>query len=156
MASTSGTINVYEAEDPANTLGGAAVRQRDNAASGGQYVGWIGNGSNNYLQFNNVYVPQAGTYRMVVQFANAEVFGQHSYNNNVVDRYCSISVNGGPEKGHYFFNTRGWNTYRTDIIDVYLNAGNNTIRFYNGTSGSYAPNIDKIAIAALEHHHHHH
>ena len=35
---------------------------------------------------------------MVVQFANAEVFGDHSYNNNVVDRYTSISVNGGSEQ----------------------------------------------------------
>ncbi|WP_265446759.1 CBM35 domain-containing protein [Acetivibrio straminisolvens] len=147
IESTSGTIKSYEAEDSANTLGGSAVRQRDNAASGGQYVGWIGNGSNNYLQFNNVNVPEAGTYKMVVQFANAEVFGDHSYNNNVVDRYSSISVNGEPIKGHYFFNTRGWNIYRTDIIDVYLNAGNNTIRFYNSSSG-YVPNIDKIAIAA--------
>jgi hypothetical protein len=147
IESASGTTKSYEAEDSANTLGGAAVRERDSAASGGQYVGWVGNGSNNYLQFNNVNVPQAGTYRMVVQFANAEVFGDHSYNNNVVDRYSSISVNGGSENGHYFFNTRRWNTYRTDIIDVDLKAGNNTIRFYNSSSG-HVPNIDKITIAA--------
>ncbi len=142
----SGTITNYEAEASGNTLSGTAVRENDSAASGGQYVGWLGNGSANTLQFNNVNVPAAGTYRMLVQFANAEKIGQHSYNNNIVDRYATVTVNGGTEKGYYFYNTLEWNTYRTTVIDVTLNAGDNTIKF--GSTNGYAPNIDKISIAA--------
>ncbi len=146
VAATTGTITNYEAEASGNTLGGTAVRTSDSAASGGQYVGYIGNGAANTLQFNNVNVAAAGTYRMVVQFANAEKIGDHAYNNNIVDRYATVSVNGGTAVGYYWYNTLAWNTYRTIVFDVSLNAGNNTIRF--GSTNGYAPNIDCIKIAA--------
>jgi len=142
----SGDINVYEAEALGNTLGGTAVVMNDSAASGGKYVGGIGNGAANTLQFNNVHVSSSGTCRMVVYFANAENKGSHDYNVQVVDRYADISVNGSNAKKVYFRNTFAWNSYQTTIIDVNLNAGNNTIKFAN--SLAYAPNIDKIEIAS--------
>jgi hypothetical protein len=83
---------------------------------------------------------------MVVYFANAENKGSHDYNVQVVDRYADISVNGGSAKKVYFRNTFAWNMYQTTMIDVNLNAGNNTIQFAN--SSAYAPNIDKIEIAS--------
>jgi hypothetical protein len=141
-----GTIDTYEAEAAGNTLGGIAAVMNDPAASGGQYVGYIGNGAANTLQFNNVNVPSSGTYRMVVYFANAENKGSHEYNIQVVDRYADISVNGGAAKRVYFRNTFAWNAYRTTVIDVDLNAGSNTIKFSN--SSAHAPNIDKIEIAS--------
>jgi hypothetical protein len=39
---------------------------------------------------------------MVVQFANAEKIGDHDYNNNVVDRYSDIDINGSSIGGYYF------------------------------------------------------
>lgn len=145
---TSGTIVSYEAEASGNSLGGSAVVTGDTAASGGKYVGWIGGGSANTLQFNAVNVPAAGLYRMIVTYANGELGeGASNYNTNIVDRYADISVNGGSSKKVYFRNTLGWSNYRTTVIDVNLKAGNNTIKFSNSSSG-YAPNIDKIQIAA--------
>ncbi|MEJ2043015.1 MAG: RICIN domain-containing protein [Reinekea sp.] len=143
---TSEKATLYEAESSVNTLGGAAVVTNDSDASGGQYVGYIGNGSNNTLRFNQVNVAEDGLYRMVVRFANAEVVGEHSYNNNVVDRIASVSVNGQAATDYYFSNTRKWNAYHTMVFDVNLNAGNNTITFSN--ADAYAPNIDSIQIAA--------
>ncbi|MFC4070011.1 carbohydrate-binding protein [Actinoplanes subglobosus] len=148
VAATSGTVTGYEAESSANTRGGAAVVTADSAASGGSHVGWIGAGSANTLRFNGVTAPAAGRYRLVVTYANAEVVGDHAYNNNIVDRYAEISVNGGTAKKHYFRNTLAWNTYRTTVVDVDLAAGANTITFGNASSG-YAPNIDRIQIAAV-------
>ncbi|WP_117213522.1 carbohydrate-binding protein [Allorhizocola rhizosphaerae] len=136
---TAGTITTYQAESSANTLSGAA------RVSGG-HVGYIGNGSANWLRFNNVNVPAAGRYRMVVSYANAEVQGDHQYNNNIVDRGADISVNGGAAKRVYFRNTLAWTTFYTTVIDVNLVAGNNTITFSNATA--YAPDIDLIRIAA--------
>ncbi|GAA1647961.1 carbohydrate-binding protein [Actinoplanes couchii] len=148
LAATSGTVTAYESESSANTRGGTAVVVADSAASGGNYVGWIGAGSANTLRFNGVNAPAAGRYRLVVSYANAEVVGEHQYNNNIVDRYAEISVNGGAVKKHYFRNTLAWNTYRTTIVDVDLVAGANTITFGNPSAG-YAPNIDRIQIAAV-------
>jgi hypothetical protein len=140
-----GTVTAYEAEN-GNTLGGTAVVVNDAAASGGRYVGWIGAGAANTLRFENVTVPTAGRYRMVVGYANAEVKGDHAYNNNIVDRYADISVNGGPGKRSFFRNTLAWSTYRTTVIDVDLAAGRNSITFANASQ--YVPNIDLIRIAA--------
>ena len=98
----SGAINAYEAEASGNTLGGTAAVMNDSAASGGKYVGDIGNGAANTLQFNNVNVPSSGTFRMVVYFANAENKGSHDYNVQVVDQYADISVNGGSCKEGLF------------------------------------------------------
>ncbi|MFB4278141.1 CBM35 domain-containing protein [Nonomuraea sp. MTCD27] len=143
-----GTITSYQAESTANTLGGTARVAANAAASGGGYVGYIGAGAANTLRFNNVTVPAAGRYRMVVTYANGELGeGATNYNTNIVDRYADISVNGGAAHRHYFRNTLGWSNYRTTVVDVVLAAGANTITFGNASAG-YAPDIDRIQIAA--------
>ncbi|MFC4116326.1 CBM35 domain-containing protein [Nonomuraea zeae] len=148
LAATTGTITSYQAESAANTLSGAARVSANSAASGGAYVGYIGAGAASTLRFNNVTVPAAGRYRMVVTYANGELGeGATNYNTNIVDRYADISVNGGATVRHYFRNTLGWSNYRTTVVDVTLAAGANTITFGNASTG-YAPDIDLIQIAA--------
>ncbi|RVX41625.1 carbohydrate binding protein with CBM6 domain [Nonomuraea polychroma] len=145
---TTGTITSYQAESSANTLSGAARVASNSAASGGAYVGYIGAGAANTLRFNNVTVPAAGRYRMVVTYANGELGeGATNYNSNIVDRYADISAGGGAPVRHYFRNTLGWSNYRTTVVDVVLAAGANTITFGNASAG-YAPDIDLIQIAA--------
>jgi hypothetical protein len=145
VTATSGTITTYEAESGTNTVSGAASVASNSGASGGQHVGFIGNGAANWLRFNNVNVPTAGRYRMVVAYANAEQWNSHPYNDDFVDRGADISVNGGPAKRVYFRNTQSWNTFRTAVVDVDLVAGSNTITF--GNASAYAPDIDLIRIA---------
>ncbi|OCT12290.1 dockerin [Paenibacillus pectinilyticus] len=148
VVSTTGTMTSYEAESTTNTLGGAAVVATNTAASGGKYVGYIGAGAANTLQFNNINVPTSGLYRMVVTYANGELgAGASNYNTNIVDRYADLSVNGGAATKVFYRNTLGWNNFRTREVDVMLTAGNNTIKFSNSSAG-YAPNIDLIQIAA--------
>ncbi|MEN3310485.1 MAG: hypothetical protein V7603_6687 [Micromonosporaceae bacterium] len=143
-----GTVTSYEAESGANTRAGTAVVASNTAASGGAYVGYIGAGAANTLQFNNITVPAAGVYRMVVTYANGELGpGASNYNTNVVDRYADISVNGGAGKRAYFRNTLGWSNFRTTVVDLNLNAGSNTIKFANSSAG-YVADIDRIQIAA--------
>ncbi|BCY10827.1 CBM35 domain-containing protein [Actinoplanes sp. L3-i22] len=148
VAATTGTVTAYEGESSANTLAGAAAVVSDTAASGGKYVGWLGAGAANTLRFNGVSAPAAGRYRLVVGYANAEVVGEHDYNTNIVDRYAEISVNGGAAKKVFFRNTLAWSTYWTTVVDVDLAAGTNTITFGNASTG-YAPNIDRIQVAAV-------
>jgi hypothetical protein len=143
----SGPLSFYEAEAPGNTLAGMTAVMEDPAASGGKYVGNIGNGAGNFLQFHDVRVARGGIYRLVVHFANAEFRGGHSYNNQIVDRWAEVRVNGQNPQKVYFRNTFAWNNYQTRVIDVKLAAGRNTIEFANPIKGAYAPNIDKIEIA---------
>jgi hypothetical protein len=148
VAATTGTITAYQAEAAGNTLSGAARVSANTAASGGQYVGYIGAGAANTLRFNGVTVPTAGRYRMVVTYANGELgAGASNYNSNIVDRYADISVNGGAAKRSFFRNTLGWSNFRTTVVDVDLAAGANTITFANASSG-YVADIDRIQIAA--------
>jgi hypothetical protein len=147
-APASGPVNAYEAEAPDNILAGAAAVMEDPAASGGKYVGSIGNGAGNFLQFRNVRVAKGGIYRLVVHFANAEFRGGHSYNSQIVDRWAEIRVNGQNPQKVYFRNTFAWNNYQTRVVDVKLAAGRNTIEFSNPIKGVFAPNIERIEVAA--------
>ena len=83
---------------------------------------------------------------MVVTFVNAEKKGDHQYNTQVVDRYADITVNEKTTQRVYFRNTFSWNSYRTRVVDIHLEAGNNTIQFSNDSA--FAPHIDKIEIAS--------
>jgi hypothetical protein len=141
-------VDVYEAESAQNTLGGTAIVVDDPTASSGKYVGGIGNGAANFLEFKDILVTQNGPYRMVVHFANADFRGGHSYNSQVVDLYTDIRVNDSSTQRIYFRNTFAWDNYQTRVVDVMLQTGRNTIRFFNGDPDEYAPRIDKIEIAA--------
>ena len=90
----------------------------------------------------------AGTYRMVVTYANGELgAGASNYNSNIVDRYADVSVNGGSATRSYFRNTLGWSNFRTAVVTVTLAAGSNTITFANASTG-YVPDLDRIQVAA--------
>jgi hypothetical protein len=144
----SGVVDVYEAESAQNTLGGTAIVVDAPTASGGKYVGGIGNGAANFLEFNDILVTQSGLYRMVVHFANAKFRGGHSYNSQVVDLSADIQVNGSSTQRVYFRNTFAWDNVQTRVVDVMLQTGRNTIRFFNDGPDENAPRIVKIEIAA--------
>jgi len=148
ISSKSGFVDAYEAESVQNTLGGTAIVIDDPTASGGKYVCGIGNGAANFLEFNDILVTQSGLYRMVVHFANAEFRGGHSYNSQVVDLSADIRVNGSSTQRVYFRNTFAWDNVQTRVVDMMLQTGRNSIRFFNDGSNESAPRIDKIEIAA--------
>lgn len=115
-------------------------------ASGGAYVNGITSydGQERYLDVA-LDVPKDGSYNLVVQYANGEYSGSHSYNNNVVERFAQVSVNGADPKTVHFKNTISWQQFATQTLDVELKAGLNTIRFsndnsYDGGSNPYGGN----------------
>ncbi len=140
-------MDVYDAASPGARRNGAVRLSEAPSAPGGSYAGEIGNGPDNTLEFTRVRAAKSGSYRMVVHFANAEFRGGHSYNSQVVDRYAEISVNGGEPQGIYFRNTFDWANFQTRVVDVALEAGENTILFSNPAAGAFAPNIAMIEIA---------
>ncbi|MGW0418124.1 CBM35 domain-containing protein [Streptomyces sp. NPDC003015] len=141
-ADTTG-VTAYQAEDA--TLAGTAVVTSDTWASGGKYVGYIGNGADNTLTFK-VDAASAGRYVMNVRYANNQVAGSGNYNTNVVSRAARISVN-GTDRTVMFRNNYSWNNYWELPVPVTLAAGTNTVTLSNATA--YAPNVDRITVAPL-------
>ncbi|WP_026684700.1 hypothetical protein [Heyndrickxia coagulans] len=104
--------------------------------SGGKYVNGITSydGKKRYLELPNVKVPKSGRYKLVIRYANGEYSGTHSYNNNVVERYAQISVNGGKPETIYFKNTISWQQFNSVTVDVNLHKGKNSIKLYNNNT----------------------
>jgi hypothetical protein len=121
----------YEAEASGNTRGGQAAVRSSAGASGGAVVGYVGNGTANYLQFNNVSAT-AGAHAIAISYASGE------------DRSLTIAANGGTATTVSTPSTGGWDTIGTVTVRLNLNAGANTIRI--GNPGGWAPDIDRIVV----------
>lgn len=120
----------YEAESA--TLNGTAVIAQCPACSGGAKVGGLCCGANNYLTFENVVVPQAGTYMMQIDSLTQG------------PRSLLFRVNGG----HYTTVNVGGGSFfipSSTTVPIELNAGVNSIQFGNPTS--YASDMDRIVIS---------
>ncbi len=117
-----------EAED--GKLYGNAATAENLYSSGGSYVKGIKGGTDDALEIT-VNVPEAGEYKMVIYHSNSELFGAHTYNAQIVDRYASYRVNGGEAERLYFKNSYSDENWRTVAVPVTLAAGENTVTFFN-------------------------
>jgi hypothetical protein len=121
----------YEAEAGGNTLGGQAAVRSSSGASGGALVGYVGSGSANYLQFNNVNAT-AGAHVVTIFYASGEA------------RSLTASVNGGAAVSVSTPSTGGWDAVGSVSVTLTLAAGVNTIRL--GSPSGWAPDLDRIVV----------
>lgn len=102
----------------------------------------------------SVNVPESGSYRMTVAYANNDEGGVHSYNVDLIERYITVDVN-GVKTNLWCRNTYSWDTVKTATLNVELDEGENTILLFNDGSNkfnnrdSYAPHIYSVSINAL-------
>jgi alpha-L-fucosidase len=122
----------YEGEASANTFSGNAAPGTCTGCSGGLKVRFIGPNPNNWVQVNGVTVATAGSHQLTV---HGVVSGTRTF---------FVSVNGGAATQVTVTGT-DWNTPVTATVSVSLNAGTNTIRFFNDTAN--APDLDRIVVA---------
>ncbi|MBQ0887045.1 carbohydrate-binding protein [Streptomyces sp. RM72] len=120
----------YEAESGGNTLAGSASVGDCSACSDGRKVGNLYLGGK--LTFNDVVVPEAGTYQVRISYLSGD------------PRAASVSANGGGAVRHTFASTGGWGTVSTATVPVQLKAGANTLTIDSGSD--YAPDIDRIDV----------
>ncbi|GIH14546.1 hypothetical protein Raf01_27180 [Rugosimonospora africana] len=123
----------YEAEAATNTLAGGAKVSNCTACSGGQKVGFIGNGGT--LTFTGVTVPVAGEYRVTIAYLDG----------STPPRQVMVSADGGTPQTLTDTTTGDFNTLGTMTVSLPLSAGTNTIEFAN--PGAYGPDIDRIVVA---------
>ncbi|NDL57454.1 CBM35 domain-containing protein [Phytoactinopolyspora mesophila] len=156
-------VQSIEAEDA--ELGGSAAVEAHSHASGGHYVGWVGQGPENRVTFE-VEADRAGEHLLVVHYAHDERDEGHPYNTDIVSRPIDISVNGGESNRFWFKNTWSWGNWWARGVPVTLDAGTNEIALYNDPANSataegcpapcmpvldseWAPNLDKFEIAPI-------
>jgi hypothetical protein len=131
VAATPALATSYEAESAANTLAGGAVLASCSTCSGGEKVGFVGNGGT--LTFNNVNVASAGTYRVTLVYCSGD------------PRPAMISADGGTPQTLSLPSTGSFNTTGTITVSLPLTAGSNTIEI--GDPNAYTPDFDRIIVA---------
>jgi hypothetical protein len=145
-----GSVNslIYEAEALGNTLGGstyvhacpeAYIKILGNvdppvtagACAGGARLRYLGGSSSNYITFNNVNVPTAGTYAVTIYAGTRDV------------RTFYVSVNGASA---VTVNMDGddFGTMVSVTKNLTLRAGSNTLKFYNNSAPT--PDLDRIKV----------
>jgi len=124
----------YEAEADGNAMTGNASISEHPAASGGQKVGGMYQGST--LQFNHVTVSESGNYKITVYYISGD------------SRRFNISANGGDKQFEEPPKTVDWDTVGTYDVTLPLNAGENSILIDD--NNWYSPDIDKIVIRGLD------
>jgi len=120
-----------EAEASGNTLSGSAAVGTCSTCSGGAKVRFIGNSSANFETIP-VSVASAGSHELTVY---AEVNGSRDF---------FVSVNGGAGID-VPVTSNDWYHPAAVTLLVNLNAGSNTLKFYNNTA--YAADLDKIMVS---------
>ena len=121
--------STVEAETGA--LAGSTRLSTCSACSGGQKVGFIGNGAGNFVTVNGVTPSAAGDRTLTITYL---LSGSRSF---------FVSVNGAAAVEVKLTGT-SFATPVTTTIPVTLNAGANSIKFFN--SSAYAPDLDKISV----------
>jgi Carbohydrate binding module (family 35) len=110
---------------------GASI-QNCSSCSNLQQVGDMGGtGAESAYFTSTVTMATAGTYKMNISFSSGDT------------RTLFISPNGSTPV-EVALNSGGWGVIGTQEIQIELNAGTNTIKFYN--YNSYTPNIDKYTL----------
>ncbi|MEU7898073.1 CBM35 domain-containing protein [Nonomuraea sp. NPDC049152] len=128
LASTAPPPSAYEGE--AGALSGAAVVSSCTACSGGSKVRFIGNAPANAVTLT-VTSASAGPREVTIA---GTVGGTRSF---------SVSANGGVPVTATLTGP-DFNTPVTTTVTVPLNAGTNTLRFFNDTA--YAPDLDRVTL----------
>ena len=114
---------------------GTAVYAESGSCSGGAYVGWLGNKSENDLQWRNVYSVEGGDYDMALSFICNE------------NRNVKISVNDGAPI-EFVANSGSWSQPGSKSFSIHLNKGNNVIRLYSDSG--WMPDIDRMTLTRHE------
>ncbi|APZ33378.1 hypothetical protein BOH66_03110 [Microbacterium aurum] len=125
----------WQAENGANTFMGTASTTYCQGCSNAARANGLGNGGG--VQFNNVSVGTAGTYRLNFTYSSGSPANDPA-------RAFRITVNGTTFNTGALMQSGTWDTLRSFDIDVPLTAGNNTIKFDNPTG--WAPDLDAFTL----------
>jgi hypothetical protein len=116
---------------PGNIISGGASVSSITVGSGGQKVGFIGNGGT--LTFNNIVAPATGLYNVTFLYFNGDP-----------SRVADISVNGAPAVAVTFNTSGSFSALASLTMSLPLRSGTNSIAISNPTA--YAPDFDSLVV----------
>ena len=127
-------IASYEGENYTSQLGGSIQTEHSPYTGSGYYD--FGYNSSDYVEWNNIFVAQAGTYTLLFKYANG----------SNINRPCNLAVNNTVTTTIPFAPTTNWDTWGDNEVVVRLNSGTNTVRLTANTTNG-GPNIDNILLS---------
>ncbi len=104
--------------------------------SGGCKAGWLGNSTDNYIEWRNVHSFTGGRYKLTLHYVSGE------------SRRATLTVNGEQSKSLTSLNSGGFDRVGKKSATIRLEAGVNTIRLTNATA--WMPDIDCITLELIE------
>jgi alpha-galactosidase len=128
------SVTDYLAASSSGTLAGGAVVQSCGACTGGEKVGYVGEGGT--LTFNSVSASSAGVYPVQVEYCDGS--------SGAAGRSATITVNGVVVQTIVFTPTGGFSTPGTVTAYLPLAAGSNTVEFSDASA--YAPDFNGITV----------
>lgn len=116
-------------------------------ASGGAYVGHVGNGAGNTLTLTRPGGFGPGEYVLVVHYANADRNTGHAYNTDVISRFLDITETGGATTRGVFRHNYAWDNFWPQATPLTLTTAGGPLVLGNATG--YGPDIDRLELARL-------
>ena len=107
----------------------------NDAADQGEYIGFLGNSADNYLEWPNVYSKKGGQYVLSIRYASGEA------------RNITVNVNGGQTQQLTGLNSGDYQTWKTVDVKVNLQKGFNKVRLSNASQ--WMPNIDCMTVKKI-------
>jgi len=124
----------YLAASSSSTLAGGAVVQSCGACTGGEKVGFVGEGGT--LTINGVSASSAGVYPVQIEYCDGS--------SGDTGRSATITVNGVVVQTIVFTPTGSFSTPGTVTAYLPLAAGSNTVEFSDASA--YAPDFNGITV----------
>jgi hypothetical protein len=138
--------NAVRVEAEAGQLAGGAAVASGPWASGGSYVGYLGNNGTLAIP-RTAAVAKAGQYNLTVAYAQAEKNTGHPYNTDTITRTLVATEQGGKATSAPYRHNYTWDGFWPETSPIDLTTQGGTLTF--GNLGHWAPNVDWIQLAPL-------
>jgi len=138
--------NAVRVEAEAGQLAGGAAVVSGAWASGGSYVGWLGNGGTLTIPRADA-VRDPGQYDLTVAYAQAEKNTGHPYNTDTITRTLVATEQGGGTTSAPYRHNYTWDGFWPETSPIDLTTLGGPLTFGNGAA--WGPNVDWLQLAPL-------
>ncbi|MFS8097493.1 hypothetical protein LFM09_10180 [Lentzea alba] len=137
--------NAVRVEAEAGQLAGGAAVTSGRWASGGSYVGWLGN--NGTLTVPRTGFEGPGKYNLTVGYAHADKNTGHPYNTDIITRTLVATEAGGKATSAPYRHNYTWDGFWAETSPLDLTTRGGALTF--GNPAAWGPNVDWVQLAPL-------